>query len=197
MHELLKTTEPTIQPSPVDERLILPARRAGRELSVLGAAPAPSGPLHWQAPTGNWWVINEFRSDPTAELYGGVVVPREVRVRLEQLLREGFAPDRILLGHELPREYSPGDPIPDLVPAKRSSEVLAPRHSPEMAIEAARQGAAATIGLARSAGKALALVAGAAAAAGLAVARLDPIIVAGVEVEPGVFAWVEVDRWSW
>lgn len=185
----------------VEERLLEPARRADVVVPVLGTAPKPTGRVHWQAPTGRWWLIDEFRSDPTAQAYGGVVVPAEVRGRLKDLLRAGFAPDIVLVGHEMPDRFAPGDPVPDLVPGQATPSDRMPatlvNPSTDAALDAARQGSEKALALTRLAGKALVALVSAAAAAGSALSRLDPVIVAGVEVEAGVFVWVEVDRWSW
>ncbi|MCA9859866.1 MAG: hypothetical protein KC438_09095 [Thermomicrobiales bacterium] len=185
----------------VEERLLGPARRADVVMPVLGTAPKPTERVHWQAPTGRWWLIDDFRSDPTAETYGGVVVPVDVRDRLTDLLRAGFAPDIVLVGHEMPDRFVPGDPVPDLVPGQATPSDRMPatlvNPSTDAALEAARQGSEKALALTRLAGKALVALVSAAAAAGSALGRLDPVIVAGVEVEAGVFVWVEVDRWSW
>ena len=184
----------------VEERLLAPARRAEVVVPVLGTAPKPTERIHWQAPTGRWWLIDDFRSDPTAETYGGVVVPADVRGRLKDLLRAGFAPDLVLVGHEMPDQYTPGDPVPNLVPEQAPASPIPAtlvNPSPDAALEAARQGTKGVLTLSRLAGKALLALVGTAVAAGSVLSRLDPVIVAGVEIRPGVFAWVEVDRWSW
>jgi len=187
----------------VEAQLLAPARRAGYELPVLGTSEEPDGDVYWQAPAGNWWLITDRRTDPTAALYGGVVVPEREREKLVELLREGFSPDRILVGHEFPLDWSPGDPVPDLVP-KAPSTKLVPRVSLEAAkrAEIAAASTQATLKLGRVALSAIkALVVGAATvglAVGKAVSELDPIVMAGVrDPRTGAVTWVEVTRWSW
>lgn len=182
----------------VMERLLEPARRAELNLPIVGTSTEPEGEVHWQAPSGQWWLIGDHRSDPTAEQYGGVVVPDEVQARLTRLLREGFAPDMILVGHEMPYGYSPGDPIPSLVPAPRRQ--LAPVAVPQStrALEAAATGTAVSLAVGRSAFRAIGVLAAKAAAVGSALGELDPIVIAGVRDErSGAVTWVEVARWGW
>lgn len=186
-----------------EERLLAPARRAGYDLPVIGTSEEPDGDVYWQAPTGNWWLITDRRSDPTAALYGGVVVPDREREKLVELLRKGFSADRVLVGHEFPLDWSPGDPVPDLVPKVPSTQ-LVPRPSLEAArraeIAAASTRASAMLGRAAlTATKALvvgAVAVGAAIGAGFA--ALDPVLIAGVrDSRTGAVTWVEVARWSW
>lgn len=186
----------------VEERLLLPARRAGYDLSVIGTSQEPDDDLYWQAPSGNWWLITDHRSDPTAALYGGVVVPEAERAKLVALLREGFSADRTLIGHELDQSWKPGDRVPDLVP-KAAPKLFpgAPIDGPRRA-EIAGASTQATLRLGRAAMTATkALVVGAAAvgsAIGQAFSELDPIIIAGVrDPSTGAVTWVEVARWTW
>jgi hypothetical protein len=185
-----------------EERLLLPARRAGYDLPIIGTSDEPDDDVYWQAPSGHWWLITDRQTDPTAEMYGGVVVPQAEREKLTELLREGFSPDRILVGHEFPTGWSPGDPTPDLVP--KASTSLAPR--PALAIERRDEIAATSTEVATTLGRATlsatkALVVGAAAvgaAIGQAFSGLDPIIIAGVrDPRTKAVTWVEVARWDW
>jgi hypothetical protein len=183
-----------------EEKLLGPARRAGYELPVIGTAMEPQGEVEYQAPKGQWWIFNYHRDDPTAALHGGVVVPIEVRQRLEQLLRHGFAPDTIWVGHEMPINWEPGQPKPDLVPQKRpaTTDLVTSPRSPALPARSAEVGVAVGKGLLKVT---KALVTGAAAAGlaiGSAMAELDPIIVAGVrDPSSGAVTFVEVARWSW
>ncbi len=185
-----------------DQRLLLPARRAGHELPIIGTSDEPDGDLYWQAPSGHWWLFTDRRTDPTAEVYGGVVVPEDVREKLVDLLREGFAPDRILIGHEFPLDWAPGDPRPDLVPKAH------PRLAQRPAAEVFRQADIPTVSTRGTLklGRAVltgmkALLVGAAAVGsviGMALSQLDPVVVAGVrDPRTGAVTWVEVARWDW
>lgn len=196
--------EVSLGPAPevVTTRLISPAARAGLDLKVLGEAPAPEGEFTWQADSGRWWVFNDHKADPTAAQYGGVVVPADVQERLVQLLRNGFAPDMILVGHEMSEDWSPGEKLPDLVPSttRRLPDRQAQMRgvpaitSRDVGVGALEVGKAAVVA-SMAVGVALGAVAGALMRAA---SELDPVIVAGVQI-PGtdVLCWVEVDRWSW
>ena len=180
----------------VEERLLLPARRAGYDLPVIGTSEEPAGDAYWQGPTGSWWLITDRRTDPTAEIYGGVVVPEAEREKLVRLLREGFAPDRILIGHEMGPRWTPGDPIPDFVPKRPS----APQGLQRADLAVASTKATMTLGHAAvTATKALFVGAVAVGSAvGQALSELDPVIIAGVrDPRSGAVTWVEVARWNW
>lgn len=188
----------------VEARLLAPARRAGYELAVIGTSSEPDGPLYWQvAPGGNWWLFSDHRSDPTAEQYGGVVVPESERAKLARLLREGFSPDRILIGHELGPGFEPGSPLPQLVPTRAAKPAVLPTQS-EIARQSQHAVASAETAqtLGRVAVKATVALARGALALGVAVGNvvgsLDPVIVAGVrDPGSGAVTWVEVARWTW
>lgn len=172
------------------DKLLQPAQRAGLDLPALGTSNEPKGPMYWQAPTENWWLFSDHRSDPTAEAYGGVVVPREQRKKLVRLLAEGFDPDIVLVGHELPIGVTPSDPVPDLVPVSvPGSRAIAP---PSLSPGTKRTLAA----LLEGAVTAGSLLASTSAALGRAAVQLDPVVLAGVRHD-GCVVWVEVCRWSW
>jgi len=186
----------------VEERLLLPARRAGFDLPVIGTSDEPNGDLYWQTRSGHWWLITDHRSDPTAEIYGGVVVPEAEREKLVRLLQEGFSPDRVLIGHEFPSGWEPGDPCPNLVPKAPPQLVTGTSLQLPPRAELASASTQATLKLGRVALSAIkALVVGAATvglAVGKAVSELDPIVMAGVrDPRTGAVTWVEVTRWSW
>lgn len=201
MIHALANTSPAELTSGTEERLLRPARRAGYDLPVIGTSEEPEGDVCWQAPSGHWWVIADRRDDPTAERYGGVVVPERERAKLAQLLREGFSPDRILVGHEFPLGWTPGDPVPDLVPtASRELVPRSPQEDRRAELTNVSVQATATLGRAAlTATKALAVGALAVGVAiGRAAAELDPIVIAGVrDPRTGAVTWVEVARWSW
>ena len=185
----------------VGQRLLQPAERAGRTLQVLGRSEQPPNGKPWQAQTGRWWMFFEHGVDPTAELYGGVVVPPEVREQLVELLRAGFDPDVVVVGHECPPSWQPGDPTPSLVPAPRSEAMVkAPAPSPSY-LPSAEQSADMAVRTASLIGKAgFALgkgVVGLSAALVAGFIRLDPVILAGIKHEDGSITWVEVARWDW
>ena len=201
MNDLIQAPPPAELIERTEESLLAPARRAQLELPVIGTSEEPHGDVYWQDPTSQWWLFSHHLSDPTAEQYGGVVVPEEQREKLVRLLREGFSPDLVWVGHELPARWSPGETLPDLVPAAPASTALAiggGSIKPELSAGSAQ--AAVTIG--RSAFKVTkTLVVGAATvglALGATMAELDPIIIAGVRhPDLGAVTWVEVTRWSW
>lgn len=200
MQQLVLTPRTGALTQRLETELLAPARRAGIELSVIGTTMEPRGQVEYQAPNGQWWIFNHHRDDPTAALHGGVVVPTEVRQRLEQLLRHGFAPDTIWIGHEMPVEWHPGQPKPDLVPQRRpaTTDLVTTARRPALPAGSADFGVAVGKGLLKAT---KALVLGAAAvglAVGSAMAELDPIIVAGVrDPSSGAVTFVEVARWSW
>lgn len=190
----------------LEERLLRPARAANQDVEVIGTSEAPEGEFLWQAPTERWWVFNDHRDDPTVAQYGGVVVPADVKERLLRLLAEGFAPDLILIGHEMPDRWKPGDPVPELVPvstptlpAAGAATPVLPRlvtsqTSRDVGVGALKVGKAAFLG-----GLALGVLTGqVVAAVAAAAAQLDPVIVAGVRAPGASYAtWVEVARWEW
>lgn len=188
----------------IEARMLAPARRAGYELAVIGTSREPDGPLYWRgAPEGSWWLFTDHHSDPTAEQYGGVVVPERERKKLVRLLREGFSPDRILIGHELGPDFEPGSPLPQLVPTRAAKPAVLPARADsarQSQVSLASAETAQTLG--RVALKAtVALTRGALAlgvAVGSAMGNLDPVIVAGVrDPGSGAVTWVEVARWAW
>lgn len=188
------------------ERLLGPARRAGYDLPVIGTSEAPEGEFLWQAPTARWWVFNDHRDDPTVAQYGGVVVPTDVKERLTKLLAEGFSPDLILIGHEMPDRWAPGDCVPELVPVSTQTlpradaatpvlqRLVTSQTSRDVGVGALKVGKAAFLG-----GLALGVLTGqVVAAVAAAAAQLDPVIVAGVRAPGASYAtWVEVARWEW
>lgn len=190
----------------LNARMLDPAHRIGYELPVIGTSTAPQGEFLWQAPTEQWWLFNGHRDDPTAVQYGGVVVPPDVKERLTRLLTEGFAPDVILIGHEMPHGWGPGSPLPDLVPTPPSRLPGRPRRSTaagsptashtsrNVGVGVLKLGKAVVLG-----GVAVGVALGAAVGAvSAAAARLDPVIVAGVRNPgTGLVTWVEVARWDW
>lgn len=181
----------------LSQRLLTPARAAGRDLEVIGVGPPPTGETLVQEPGGRWWMFNDHRDDPLARMHGGAVVPRDVRERLEQLLANGFSADLILVGHELPGDWSPGRPIPELGPAPSDAIRKSPRRDPH--------GAVADSAAARAIASTMRSLAGAGAALGTSLARLagalaelDPVIVAGAHIpNSDHLVYVEVARWSW
>lgn len=190
----------------VEQQMLEPAQRAGYELPVIGTSEPPQGELLWKAPTERWWLFNDHRDDPTVAQYGGVVVPPDVREKLTRLLAEGFAPDLILVGHELPNEWAPGRPLPELVPrsprplpapsprVETLRAITTPQTTRNIASGAWKVGKAA-LGAGITVGKVTGVMVAAVAAAA---AELDPVIVSGVRV-PGtdLVTFVEVARWEW
>ncbi len=192
--------EPSGVTDAVRQRLLQPADHAEHSLEVLGRSEQPPNGYPWLAPTGRWWTFFDHDSDPTALMYGGVVVPADVRVQLEQLLRKGFAPDVVLIGHELPAPWEPGDPLPALVPAapppaelettRQVSYLPVPKRSANMAVRAAGALGKAAFAIGKSAAQI-------GVAVGASLAQIDPVILAGVRHEDGLVTWVEVVRWTW
>lgn len=180
---------------PLNARVLEPARRAGLgDLHVIGRSEQPPNGYPWRAPNGHWWAFFDHASDPTAEVYGGVVVPADIRARLERLLTAGFDPDVVLIGHEMPREWTPGEGLPSLLPkrpaAGRSVAITIARPGFDPALRFG--GAVALVALNVGAG-ALRL----AEAVARSVASLDPVVLAGVRHGDGSLTWVEVCRWNW
>jgi hypothetical protein len=175
-----------------DARLLAPAREAGYELSLLGATVLPRGQVIRRTQQGTWLLTN-YRSDPTAALYGGrIPIPAQPHARLTELAAAGVAPDHVWLAHQLPRDWHPGQPAHAPVPD--------PKHLRERDQRLARGLKAAS----RTAAQVLAvggLALGAIAVAPLAMLDgigLDPIVLGGVEHPTlPLVGWVELTRWEW
>jgi hypothetical protein len=179
----------------VETRMIGPARRVGYELPIIGTTEEPRGEVQWQAPSGRWWLFRDHQTDPSAGLYGGVVVPNEQREKLKELLRQGFSADLILVGHELPLGYSPGDVIPDVVPQRHP---LATTSGQVWKVgRPAIPSANGALTIRRAVLKVTAGLIAGAAVLGAAIGSLDPVVIAGVRSPSGAVTWVEVTRWNW
>jgi hypothetical protein len=151
---------------------------------------------------GNWWIVSDYRRDPSVMEHGGIVVPRDVARFLGELRAAGARWDRTVLAHELPPDWTPGQPLPRVVPEARTAGI-------KRAEQAGDAGAALLDATARAAGH-LAVTAAtqgartALAAPGLLAAvavgpmTLDPVIMAGIDVPARqLVTWVELARWSW
>lgn len=177
-------------------RLLDPARAAGIRLEAIGVSPPPTGETLVQEPSGRWWIFNDHRHDPMALAHGGVIVPPDIRERLERLLANGFSADMILIGHELPGDWSPGRPI--RAPGHASSyTTTSPGRDPHGAVgnPAAARAVANTmrslVAVGAALGTSLARFAG-------ALAELDPVVIAGAWIpNSDHLVYVEVARWSW
>jgi hypothetical protein len=185
----------------LDKQVLDPARRAGYDLPVVGTSPAPEGLVTWKAPTERWWIFASHRDDPVAAEAGGLVVPPDVYSRLTELLKHGFAPDIVVVGHEMPGRWSPGDPLPEADRKRESSAQTAATAAAACArSDAARQVSRGAIKVGwtlAQAGAALAIGVGSLLAELAVSVALDPIVLAGVRVpDSDLVIWVEVARWQ-
>lgn len=171
------------------DQLIIPARKAATELEIAGLTRIPTGPELVRGPKGYWLVV-DHREDPTADAKGRIPIPAAERAKLSALADAGVAPDLIILGHELPADWKPGQLAGPLAPPGKA------------AVEAEERSLArsrALVSGARSLIKGAAVGTAAVAAAPLlALGGLDPIVLGGVcDSERSVVAWSVLCWWEW
>jgi hypothetical protein len=165
------------------ERIVVPARLAGRTLPVLGLTDRPREPelAHVR---GTPWLFTDAFADPLAADVGGrLVLPGPQREQLVRLVQAGVAPDLVWIAHELPKGTTEKDVDKLRIPP------------PKRLVERERK---LLDGLRRTA-RGAAVTAGTVAAAPFALlAGMDPVLLGGA-VLPDLDAvcWVELVRWDW
>lgn len=181
---------------PLRRKLLEPGRKIGYDLPQLGLSPLPEERTFWQAPTGSWWLFDSFERDPTAQQFGGrIPVPAEPHAKLTELQAGGLAADLIWIGHELDPDWSPGRPLPTLVPSPPAGTTRPPGESPSTGAAFATHLAQALYRAGQKLGRG-SLSFG--AAVGASLAELDPVVLGGVKhPRAPVVAWVELARWTW
>jgi hypothetical protein len=178
---------------PMRRLLLDPARSIGRDdVEAVGVTEIPSQPIVRQTETGSWFFATDFLNDPGLERDGGIAVPEVELQRLRALRDAGVRPDLIWIAHELPTNWAPDQPLPELVPdplhVRKLDETLERfvRGTAKVSAEVVRGVA---IGLGVGVGLALAPI---------AAIGLDPVILAGVRhPEHPYAAWVKVAAWTW
>lgn len=188
----------------VGSRIIGPAKAIGYDLSARGFSEPLTAETWWQRPGGDWVLATPRALDPAVVQSGGQMpAPPEVCGRIAELHRHGVTCDHVAVLQVLPAGVGPGDPLPDLVP----------KGAPALGDEQAVALSQAALDLAVQAVKGVAVLSGAAVAGGLAVgaggvaalgglavgvARLDPILLGGIEhPEVPAVAWAELAHWEW
>lgn len=173
-----------------EQRVLTPARRAGYELSLLGATVLPQKQVIAQTQTGKWLLVSHFE-DPTARAYKGKIpVPAEQLDKLVQIDTAGARLDHIWLGHQLPDTWRQGDAVPVPPPRELREKDERLKLTLAKAMNLYLKGAGALLA---SAAAPLAL--GAAAFAG---AGLDPVILGGIQhPEYPVVQWTLLAQWEW
>lgn len=188
----------------VGHRIVGPAKSIGYDLPARGFSEPLTGESWWQRPDGDWLLATPRSLDPAVAQSGGTMpAPPKVCERIVELHRAGVTCDHVAVVHELPMGVGPGDALPALVPQGT------PALGDEQAVALSQAG----LDLAVQAVRGVAVLSGAAIAGGLAVgaggvavlgaltvgaARLDPILLGGVEhPEIPAVAWAELARWAW
>ncbi len=97
----------------VERQVLAPARMLGEELSLVAVTEPPPPVSIMHPPQGGTWIAAYHDSDPVALARGGYLHAPEAEIeRLTRLYEAGVDPDAILIGHQLPGHWRPGDPVP-------------------------------------------------------------------------------------
>lgn len=183
----------------LERQVFAPARSMGVGLEVSVVTDPPPPIEFKQSPTGTWWVASSFDVDPIALSNGGLTTaPPDVVAELRALRAAGVDFEFIFILHELPKEWTPGTPIPRMQLAGTAGDDAAAVVNMQKAVLAAGLDALrATAQVAGVAARGIA-TAGAVAVAGMAVGvALDPVVMGGVK-DPGSdrIAWVPLAAWD-
>lgn len=178
---------------PLRRLLLDPARSIGRDdIEVVSVTDVPRGPMVRRTENGSWFFASDFLEDPGLARDGGIAIPDNELQKLRALRDAGLRPDLIWIAHELPPEWTPNQPLPDLVPDPPNIRTLDEtlerfvRTTTKVSFEVVR-GVAIGVGL----GVGLAL-------SPIALIGLDPVILAGVRhPERPYAAWVKLAQWEW
>jgi hypothetical protein len=183
----------------LEHQVFAPARVAGIENLAIAAVtepPPPVSTLH--PPQGGTWIAAYHDSDPVALARGGKLHAPEAEIeRLMRLHEAGVKPDAVLIGHQLPGHWQPGDPVPLAYLAGEATTV-----SRVLAIQAGAVGVGlevlrAAVKVGAGIGLAIGAVGLAGGAALGATVLVDPFILVGVhERESGLIGWVFLGGWD-
>jgi hypothetical protein len=188
-----------LQPTPalkrqLERRILAPARSIGEELSLVAITEPPPPVSIMHPPQGGTWIAARHDHDPVAEARGALHAPEAEIERLTKLHEAGVAPDVILVGHQLPDRWQPGDPVP---------AAYLPAEVATVDRLLATQATAAGIGfdfLRTLAGIGVGLGAVTAAGIGRAVdaaVSLDPFLLGGIhDPKTGLIGWVFLGGWD-
>jgi hypothetical protein len=180
--------------APLRRRLLDPALSIGwDDIEVVGVTPIPTKPVVQQTAHGAWFFAAAYFNDPGLTQDGAIAVPERVLVELRALREAGLDADFVWIAHELPADWTPGQPLPAVVPDPKRVRDL------DVDLERLVHRATSTWWrAARGLATGLVSVVGAAAAAAAEGPRLDPVILAGIAhpTEP-VAIWAKVAQWEW
>lgn len=184
----------------LERQVFAPARSMGVDLEVSVVTDPPPPIEFKQSPSGTWWLASSFDVDPVALSNGGLTTaPPEVVAGLRSLRAAGVDFQFVFILHELPKEWTPGMPIPQMqlagsAPGDGAAAVVDVQKATFAAgLEALR----ATLKATGIAARGVAM-AGAVAVAGMAAGiALDPVVLGGVQ-DPGSdrIAWVPLAAWD-
>jgi hypothetical protein len=195
------------KPTPVlaerlERQVFAPARSIGEALSLVAITKPPPPVSIMHPPQGGTWVAAYHDTDPVAQGRGGYLhAPEDEIERMTRLFDAGVEPEVILIGHQLPGHWRPGDPVPAAyLPGESStaSRVLAAQAGAvEVGLGLLRAAAKVGTGIGVAAIGAATVGAATFAGAGIgALALLDPFVVAGVrEPQNGLIGWVPLGGW--
>ncbi|HXF31573.1 MAG TPA: hypothetical protein VN522_08625 [Solirubrobacterales bacterium] len=199
METLTPWQQPELRPTPalehqLERQILAPARSVGEDLSLVAITEPPPPVSIMHPPQGGTWIAARHDRDPVAAARGALHAPEAEIERLRRLHEAGMRPDVILVGHQLPGRWQPGDPVPPAyLPGEAATvnRVLAAQSS-AVAFGLGLVQAAAGIG--GGLGQA---AAGGVARLGETVAALDPVILGGTrEPETGLIGWVFLGGWD-
>jgi hypothetical protein len=199
MQTLIPWQQPDVQPTPalerqLERRVLAPARSIGENLPLVAITEPPPPVSIMHPPQGGTWIAAYHDSDPVALARGALHAPEAEIRRLEQLHKAGVEPDAILVGHQLPGRWQPGDPVPAAyLPAEMATvdRLLATQAAAVgSGLDFLRTLAGIGVGLGTATAAGVGRVADAAAA-------LDPFILGGVhDPGTGLVAWTLLGAWD-
>lgn len=182
----------------LERQVFAPARSMGVDLEVSVVTDPPPPIEFKRSPAGTWWVASSFDVDPIALANGGLTTaPPDVVAELRALRAAGVDFEFIFILHELPKEWTPGTPIPRMQLAGTGDDAAAVVNMQKAVFAAGLDALRTTAQVAGIAARGVA-TAGAVAIAGMAVGvALDPVVMGGVK-DPGSdrIAWVPLAAWD-
>lgn len=181
----------------ITTRLLQPARSIGRhDVGIVAVTPIPQQPIVQKTPGGTWFFASDYREDPGLVRDGSIAIPQDQLDELWRLHCAGVHPDLLWIAHEIPAGWAPGRPLPDLVPSAPRVQTLDAELERFVRLTV-RASAEVARGIAIVTGVTVGLAVGAAVAP-LALAGLDPVVLAGFrhQTEP-IAAWAPLAAWEW
>lgn len=186
--DLFDQLEPA-QAALIETRVRVPAAKARVHLPILGVTKPPPVQRIIQATDGRWLVASRFDTDPATLTRGATFAPSAVIRQLDALINAGVSFDEIYIFDELPREWAPGKPVPEMRPL---TEWRAAR-TVEKQETIFALGVAALAGLVE-AGRAIGR---GAVSLGAAVTSFDPALVGAVrDPATGLWIWALIAKWD-